>query len=226
MGALKTFRRLGIGVIGALVLAVLIVWGLAAREAVTTIQGLLTENRKLKKAISNLTKEDQIGYAKVLEKKEIDGEIHTRLKFVETARGNKRKRVLERTYTIRGDTVHFDALIVKFGDRMVMDGRERALYLWRRVYGEYRSPSEGFPIEVAGQEPERYQDLLEELPADQKAMFWDAIWGLANDPNKLADYDITAMYGNVVYARLEKGLIYVFKISNTGQLYPEVVPDM
>jgi hypothetical protein len=30
----------------------------------------------------------------------------------------------------------------------------------------------------------------------------------------------------VVYSRLREGLIYVFKISSTGQVYPEVVPDM
>ena len=38
--------------------------------------------------------------------------------------------------------------------------------------------------------------------------------------------NIEAIYGNVVYSRLRKGLIYVFKVSPAGQVYPEVVPDM
>jgi len=38
--------------------------------------------------------------------------------------------------------------------------------------------------------------------------------------------NIETIYGNVVYSRLRKELIYVFKVSPTGQVYPEVVPDM
>jgi hypothetical protein len=57
-------------------------------------------------------------------------------------------------------------------------------------------------------------------------MFWSNIWDLANDTKKLKEYDIEAVYGNAIYSRLRKGLIYVFKISPTGQVYPETVPDM
>jgi hypothetical protein len=145
---------------------------------------------------------------------------------VETARDDKLKKILEKDYTIEGDVIHFDALIVKFGDKMVMDGRARALYLWRRVYGEKMTPENGFAIEEPGKEPQRYNDLLKALPVREKDVFWSGIWSLANDPEKLKEYDIRAIYGNVVYSRLTKGLIYVFKISSVGQVYPEVVPDM
>ncbi|MEK7996457.1 MAG: hypothetical protein AAB403_21865, partial [Planctomycetota bacterium] len=67
---------------------------------------------------------------------------------------------------------------------------------------------------------------LKLLPAEQRQMFWSHIWDLANDPEKLARYDIEAIYGNAVYSKLRKGLIYVFKINSTGQVYPEVVPDI
>jgi hypothetical protein len=88
------------------------------------------------------------------------------------------------------------------------------------------TPEEGFVIEQPGTEPQRYSDLFEALPIKQKQMFWSNIWDLANDPEKLKKHDIEAIYGNVVYSRLRKGLIYVFKVSPTGQVYPEVVPDM
>jgi len=68
--------------------------------------------------------------------------------------------------------------------------------------------------------------LLEALPIKQRQLFWSNIWELANDPERLKKYDIEAIYGNVVYSRLRAGLIYIFKISPTGQVYPEVVPDM
>lgn len=190
------------------------------------IHQLLTENKKLKEAITNLTYEDQIGYAKVIAQETRDAELLTTIKFVETARDDKLKKILEKEYAIEGDIVYFDALIVKFGDKIVMDGKTRALYLWRRVYGEKMAPEQGFVIEGPGTEPQRYSDLLKVLPIKQRQLFWSNIWDLANNPDKLKEHDIEAIYGNAVYSRLRKGLIYVFKISPTGQVYPEVVPDI
>ena len=195
-------------------------------QSAVTIRELLTENKQLKKAITNLTLEDQIGYAKVISQEKRDGKLFTNVRFVETARDDKLKRVLEKNYTIEGDIVHFDALIVKFGDKMVMDGKEKALYLWRRVYGENTAPENGLIIEEAGTEPQRYKDLLKLLPENQRGLFWTNIWELANNPEQLREYDIKAIYGNVVYSKLRKGLVYIFKVSPTGQLYPETVPDM
>ncbi|MHC4624356.1 MAG: hypothetical protein ACYS4W_10705 [Planctomycetota bacterium] len=191
-----------------------------------TIHQLLTENKHLKQAITNLTHEEQIGYAKVISQQTQEGQLLTTIRFVETARDDKLKRILESEYTIAGDIIHFDALVVKFGDKIVMDGKTKALYLWRRVYGEKTAPEDGFLIEEPGVEPRRYADLLQVLPLQQRQLFWSNIWDLANDPEKLKQYDIKAIYGNVVYSRLRQGLIYVFKISPTGQVYPEVVPDM
>jgi hypothetical protein len=195
-------------------------------KAVATIHQLLTENKELKKALTNLKREDQIGYAKVIKQETKEGELITTLRFVETARDNKLKKILEKEYTISGDIIHFDALIVKFGSKMVMDGRTKALYLWRRVYGENMTPAEGFPIEEPGAEPQRYKDLLAALPIENRKMFWSEIWELANDTEKLTQYDIDAIYGNAVYWKLREGLIYVFKINSTGQVYPEIVPDI
>ncbi len=200
--------------------------GRAPYKAVATIGELLAENKDLKQAITNLTGEDQIGYAKVIAQGFRDGELFTTIKFVETARGDELTNILEKEYTIAGDVVHFDALIVKFGSKMVTDGRARALYLWRRVYGEKMSPAEGFAIEEHGAEPRRYRGLLEALPIEKRHMFWSNIWDLANDTGKLAAHDIEAIYGNAIYSKLRKGLIYVFKINSTGQVYPEVVPDI
>jgi hypothetical protein len=145
---------------------------------------------------------------------------------VETARDDILHTLLERVYEIEGDIVHFDALVVTFSDQMVMDGKARSLYLWRRVYGENMPPSEGYEIESSDTIPVRYAELLSGLKLPEQKMFWDAIWDLANNPEALRDHGIKAVYGNAVYNRLRPGLIYVFKIGNSGQVYPETVPDM
>lgn len=219
-----------VGVMGGLILvalAVVLGLGMAAFfYAGRTIYELLHENKALKEAINNLTQESQIGYAKVLRQEQKEGKTVTHLLFVETDRSDPHKRLLEREFVIEGDVVHFDALIVTFGKQLVMDGRERSLYLWRRVYGEHTAPEQGLAIEAPGYEPKRYADLCAKLSVRDRNLFWEEVWKLSNDPERLKEAGITAIYGNVVYQRLQPGLIYVFKISNTGALYPEVVPDL
>lgn len=191
-----------------------------------TIGQLLTENKHLKQSIANLTQETQIGYAKVISQEKIDGRIFTTIKFVETAPDDKLKTILEKNYRLEGDIINFDAIIIKFRDQMVMDGKEKAIYLWRRVYSQKTAPDEGFVIEQPGTEPARYENLLKKLNIRERKLFWTNIWDLANDPQKLKDYGIEAIYGNIVYHKLKTGLIYVFKITPSGQLYPEVIPDI
>ena len=200
--------------------------GRALFVGTATIQKLLTENKQLKQSLSHLISEEQIGYAKVMRQERKDGRLWTTLRFVETARDDKLKKILEKEYTIEGDIVHFDALIVKFGPQMVMDKNARALYLWRRVYGEKDKPEDGFAIEEAGAESARYADLFKLLSVKERSLFWENIWQLATDPERLKAYDITAVYGNAVYTRLRPGLVCVFKIHPTGQLFPEVVPEL
>jgi len=207
-------------------LTILILNSLRNFFSTKTIDQLLTENKQLKQSISNLTQDNQIGYAKVISKEYKDGKLFTGLKFVETARDDKLKKILEKTYTIEGDVIFFDALIVKFSDKMVMNGKQKALYLWRRVYSEKTAPEQGFPIEEFGQEPARYADLLKALNLKDRELFWSNIWDLANQPDKLKAYGIEAIYGNAVYQQLRAGLIYIFKITPSGQVYREIVPEM
>jgi hypothetical protein len=220
---MKRFFR---ALITILILTVLAFFGGTVFYGTKTVHDLLAGNEKLKQAISAITHEDQIGFAKVLRQEMRNGTLYTTIRFVETARDDMLQRVLEREYEIEGDVVHFDALIVTFTDQAVMDGKARSLYLWRRVYGENMSPSEGYDIETPGTHPERYAGLLRELKQSEQKMFWEAIWELANDPEALRDHGIKAVYGNAVYKRLRPGLIYVFKIGADGHVYPETVLDM
>ncbi len=212
--------------VATLLVAVAVFVGPGLYRNAMTIHQLLTENKQLKQAISNLTEEDQIGYAKVLSQRTENGRKLTTIRFVETARDDKTKVILQKECTVEGDVIHFDALIVQFEDKMVMDGKARALYLWRRIYGETTPPRDGSAIEEQGAEPKRYAGLLKVLPIEQQQLFWTSIWDLANDPEKLRQYGIKAIYGSVVYDQFRPGLIYVFKINPVGHLYPEIVPDM
>jgi hypothetical protein len=214
------------GLIALLTAGSLAAFGYVALRAGKSIFDLLNQNRELRSAISHLTQVDQIGFAKVLAEEVRDGVTYRQILFVETDRNDPTERILERTYELPGEEIFFDALIVKFGPRLVMSGDEKALYLWRRVYSEKIPPEQGFPIEIAGEVPERYADISRKLSIRDREMFWREIWELANDPNRLADAGITAINGHAVYQNLRPGVIYVFKIGAGGDPFIETVPDL
>lgn len=190
------------------------------------VEALIFENTQLRQAIANLTEETQIGYAKVLRQDLQNGGLTTRLLFVETDPKDISRRVFEKEFEIEGDIVHFDALIVKFSTPMVMEGQEKALYLWRRVYGETTRPEDGLAIHTPYSEPARYRAISEKLSLRQREQFWNEIWDLANDPHKLESMGIKAIFGNVVYKRLRPGLIYIFKINPAGGISLEMIPEL
>jgi len=198
----------------------------AFRATGKTIFDLLTENRELKKALTNLTEQRRIGYAKVLGQEKRDGELWTEILFVVTDPKDETKRLHECRYEIEGDVVHFDALIVKFSPQLVMDGKEKALYLWRRIYGEHTSPENGYPIDVEGAEPDRYRKIFSGLPVEDRDLFWNEIWGLAHDKDRLASLGVDAIYGEGVYTQLIPGLIYIFNLDPNGNFYPETIPAL
>ncbi len=196
-------------------------------QAAKTIHDLLRQNEILKQCINNLTQEEQIGYAKVLNQETDEhGVLRTTLLFVETDPNDQSKQILNKQYTIVGDIIHFDALIIKFQNDLVMDGKEKSLYLWRRVYGENQAPSEGFPIEAAGYEPPKYKEVFKLLNADDKKLFWSSIWDLAENPDMLNKHGIKAIFGNAIYKKLKPKMIYIFRIDAKGQVYPDSVPEI
>lgn len=204
------------------VAAAAIVVGLAHYFSSSSIHSLLTENHELNRAIRNLTETREVGYATVLSQ-EVDALGHTRslVRFVQTEPGNVHQIASEQLFEVTGEVIHFDALIVKFSESYVREGKGRALYLWRRIYGETTAPEAGEAIQGPGQAPERYRAITESLRLKDRDTFWSAIWDLANDPSRLSQYGITAIYGNAVYTRMRTGDVTVFKINANGQIYPE-----
>jgi len=205
--------------IAGLVLVTFLVWGYVAFRGVRTIGDLLQKNEKLKDAILELTSEKDIGYAKVLGRKIIDGKMVQEIRFVEPAwSGSERVR----DFDIPGEVIYFDAMVVKFESELVLDGKERALYVWRRIYSESLAPEKGYSLEVPGEEPGRYRDWLTRLPLKERQLFWSEIWDLSNNPNRLEEIGVRAVFGNAIYQRMEPGYIYRFKVNSSGQIYPMV----
>jgi hypothetical protein len=198
--------------------------GVAFYFSSSSIHSLLTENHQLNKAIRNLTDEQQIGFATLKSQSRNElGQLQSLVRFVQTAPGHPDRIVSEELFVVEGDVIHFDALVVKFTDDYVKDGKGRALYLWRRIHGEDEAPSEGNLIQTPGEAPERYSAITQSLRLKNQPVFWEAIWDLANNPEQLSEYGVKAVFGNAIYTRMEPDKVYLFKISPTGQIYPSVL---
>lgn len=211
---------------GMVSLSVLALLGGAFFFGSKTIDELLGENKRLKEAVSNLTIEETIGYAKVVSRYTDDnGVVRTTLRFVEIDR-DKQTVILEKEFTVEGEVVFFDGLVVVFPAEFVMDGRERSIHLWRRVFGEEMNPSEGFSIEATGEEPARYREIFARLGETEKEVFWTAMWELSNDPEALENHGVRAIYGDALSVQMKPGLVYTFKLMNTGQVTVETSPDI
>lgn len=219
-------KRIAGWLIAAGVLAGVGVYGWRFTESRRTIQQLLSENKHLQESLSRLAFEQQVGYAKVVEQVQRDGRVFTRILFVQSLPEDASEQVLRKEVEIEGDVAHFDMLIVRFDNQLVLDGRERAIGLWRRIYGEKMRPEEGIAIQAEGEEPAAYAAICRKLSLRERRLFWEEIWSLSNQPKRLEGLGIRAVYGNVVYRQMRPGLIYVFKLSSTGAFWAEVIPDL
>ncbi|MDA3960451.1 MAG: hypothetical protein PF961_06650 [Planctomycetota bacterium] len=187
---------------------------------------MVRENSELRSALTNLTTESAIGYAKVIDQNTVKGFTSTTIKFVAVDRDDPTRIILERTHTIRGDVFYFDLLVVRFAPELVADGEERALYLWRRVFGSGEAPETGMVIEQPGSQPQRYQAISSALGIDGAELFWNEMWALSNKPDRLAELGISAVEGRATYRKVKPGLIYTFKMNNAGGITSSITPDL
>ena len=175
----KNSSEKGSVILGIVAVVFILVVGVIAWKGLNTVRSVVAiveENKNLKQSITRLTKESQIGYAKVTKQEKVDGKLMTTLLFVQTDPNDGKTRILEKSYTIEGDVVNFDALVIKFDNKLVMDGTQRSIYIWRRIYGEKMSPSSGYPIEESGLIPKRYESIFKDVSKKDGDVFWKAIW--------------------------------------------------
>lgn len=209
-----------------IILVIIVVFALyLAQRPFQTLVELMRENAKLREAIGNLTTENVIGYATILKKEEKPDGPEITCRFVEVDRNDKRIPLSAKDFVIKGNEVFFDVLIVRFEPQLVIDGKERAIFLWRRVYGNKMKPEDGLEMNKQYVEAKRYQDLSAKLKLPEKDAFWKEIWDLSNDPKRLATHGIRGVNGHAVYSQFESGKNYKIVVGADGNLGIEVDLD-
>jgi hypothetical protein len=114
-----------------------------------------------------------------------------------------------RSFTIEGDVVYIDAWVAKFMDEHVENGvplRSTSLCLFRRAFGEKQRPSDGFPLDAAGEQPLAYGRGKE--VSDLERDIWSHFWQYANDPDQAQQVGLRAVQGEAPSIRLMPDRIY------------------
>lgn len=118
-----------------------------------------------------------------------------------------------------GKVAYLDALVIKFQDEYVEKGdflRGTSICLFRRLFGEYQKPNEGFPIDAAGVRPRAYS--AEKVDPAYEAELWERFWDYANDRRLAESKGVRAVQGEAPYMELRPGKVYRIELRASGGL--------
>lgn len=126
----------------------------------------------------------------------------------------------EQAFTLVGTVAYVDALVIKFDDAFVEQGdalRGSSICFFRRIFGEYQQPSEGFPLDSAGTRPRSYAGG-DDATAPAESALWQHFWDYANDPEAAAKAGVRALHGEAPYIELRPGRTYRVELRASGGL--------
>ena len=150
-------------------------------------------------------------------------EISTVVEFVELDENDQPIDDPKR-FTIQGDLVYIDNLVVKFDDEYVKEAdleRSGSLVMFRRIFGEFQEPNLGFPLETEREAPKVYTGDREPSALERK--IWNDFWNIANDSEKAQELGIRAAHGEAVSVRVRPGKSYKITLRASDGL--SIVPD-
>lgn len=144
--------------------------------------------------------------------------VHTTLEFQELGFGGEPLGP-PAIITLQGRVAYLDALVIKFEDDYVEKGdflRGTSICLFRRLFGEFQQPNEGFPIDAAGSRPRAYS-AEDTDPAFQRDL-WKRFWDYANDRALAEELGVRALQGEAPYMELRPGRSYRVELRSSGGL--------
>lgn len=114
-----------------------------------------------------------------------------------------------RAFRISGDLLYLDYWVVKFQDAYVEQSdldRSASICLFRRLFGEFQEPQDGFTLDEVGQRPSVYG--RNPNVSDFERRIWTDFWMIAQDPGRAAALGIRAAHGEAVSVKLKAGHRY------------------
>ena len=188
------------------------------------LQEAIKNNEALKEAIANLTATETVAFVDVSKRVESKSGAKVSFIFSETERNQPNREIDEGIkLNADGNLTYFEALVVSFNFDQVKEGK-KAIFLWRRVFGEDEAPSKGHSLKQSL--PKAYEEISKACNktffgfqlTDNAKEFWNSIWDLANNPDKLKSLGIQSIQAKASGIKLMSGMRYKLTIGSTGKM--------
>lgn len=186
-------------------------------SAERTINQLQEEKAQLERIVQRLGTERRVADVLVTDQKKVDGVTQTELLWVEYARDGNSALDPQR-FTIRGDEVHIDALVIKFEHDLVREEdplRGHSIALFTRIYGDHESPASAQLVDRPGRIPRIYQGSDPQVSAFEQQL-WDKFWQLTEDAALRQEMGVRIANGQGVFQHIRPDRLYTLTIETSG----------
>lgn len=193
------------------------------------INELTARNVELMDVIDRLEAERRVADLVVSDQsRDSAGVLVTTLFMVEY--GKDGKAMPPRSFTVRGDRVHVDCLVIKFDPADVQKNdplRGHALLLLEKIYGDAEPAATGSPIDPPDQAPDIYRDS-DPKTGDAERALWKQFWQLSDDAILRDRYHVRVAHGAGVFVKPQPGRKYTLTLQADGNttIHTEPVPEI
>ena len=179
---------------------------------------LENENEQLKLVVDRLTDERRVVEMLVTDQKVVNGIPQTTLLFVEYARNHM--ALAPKTFTICGNQVHLDAMVIKFQRDFVKKNdplRGHSIALFTRMFGNLQAPDQGTLIDSDNQIPEYYQGTDPRI-SEFEQQLWKDFWKLTRDSSYREQMGVRVSNGQGLWWPCDPDLLYTVTLEADGGL--------
>jgi len=180
---------------------------------------LQKQTQQLQQVVTRLTTEKRVAEILVTERSADPAGIPvSNLLFVEYAKDGS--TLPPRQFTVRGDHVHVDGLVVEFQNDFVQKDdplRGHSILLFSKIYGSAQQPMNAQPIDSPGNIPELYRSSSPEVSAFEQEL-WANFWRLAGDENYRNEKGVKVANGKSVYGPFKSDRLYTITLDATGKM--------
>lgn len=215
---MKLFFRIVFWTILAAVL-LLAAWG------IHWVAERMEENRILRKVIERLSADSRIAEVLVTQSRydEETKKIETTIKFLEYDAAGK--PLPARYLSFRGNLIQFQALVIRFQDRLVRSGdkiRGKSAYLFLRAFVLDGRNTQVFNLTEKNEIPQGYKVPGTQSEFEKK--LWEEFWKYALDPKARERMGIKNAQIEAPGSMFLPGTIYILKIEHAGGLRIDTEP--
>jgi hypothetical protein len=187
---------------------------------VRRVQELEQENGRLQRRMAFLRDRKRVAILEVLEQTaspDTPGGKRTHLSFHEVDPSGKPLGAIHE-FTLDGDVVYIDAQVIKFDESFLTEqdlAQGSTLLLFRRLFGEFQAPADGFSIDQGAVFPPAY---TAENQGEFATELWQNFWEYANRPEVIRRSGIHAMHGEAPYIKVIPGGRYELELRRSDGL--------